>query len=161
MLLDEEFLKTHKKKKLKIILQLQSMCYTILKHTEIDNMLMTEDKVSRWLGFIQGIMTINGWITVEQERETTRPLFHQAYKEQGVKKPISIKAELKPIFLSKEYFITQDLINFSSLKRKKKRKIILKTFKDFNTDLIDRLSKLDFDVLENDEMLEIQVIGLR
>jgi len=35
----------------------------------------TLDKVSRWLGFIQYGLAINNLVTVEEERNFTRPLF--------------------------------------------------------------------------------------
>ena len=82
------------------ILQLIAMCQTVINHTSpYDNGVseMTEDKISRWLGYVQGIMTVYGWITVEQERNTTRPLFHQAYADLGIEKPKSITAKLDNI----------------------------------------------------------------
>lgn len=39
------------------------------------------DKLSRWLGFIQGCLTMRGLITVQEERDFSRPLFHAAYGE--------------------------------------------------------------------------------
>ena len=33
------------------------------------------DKLSRWLGFVQAILIINGKTTVDIERDRTRPLF--------------------------------------------------------------------------------------
>ena len=37
---------------------------------------MAEDKANRWLGFVQGVLTVGGLIDVEVERDYTRPLFH-------------------------------------------------------------------------------------
>lgn len=34
------------------------------------------DKMHRWLGFIQGVLAVQGLIDVDTEREYTRPLFH-------------------------------------------------------------------------------------
>ena len=51
---------------------------------------MYEDKQSRWLGFIQGVMVMYNIIDVEEERDFSRPLFHKAYKELGLEKPKSI-----------------------------------------------------------------------
>lgn len=38
------------------------------------------DKTSRWLGFVQGVLAANGRIDVDEERDRTRPLFHEAYE---------------------------------------------------------------------------------
>lgn len=38
-----------------------------------------EDKLSRWLGYIQGVLAVRGLIDVQEERELSRPLFHAAY----------------------------------------------------------------------------------
>lgn len=40
----------------------------------VDNMSVT--KKHRWLGYVQGIMVLKGYITVADEREFTRPLFN-------------------------------------------------------------------------------------
>lgn len=37
------------------------------------------DKKSRWLGFIQGVCACHFGLDVDEERNFTRPLFHQAY----------------------------------------------------------------------------------
>lgn len=37
------------------------------------------DKLSRWLGFVQGVLAVQGIIDVDEEREFTRPIFHQLY----------------------------------------------------------------------------------
>lgn len=49
-----------------------------------------DDKTSRWLGFVQGVMTVQGLLTVAAEREFSRPLFHAAYAEQGLSSPVSV-----------------------------------------------------------------------
>jgi hypothetical protein len=41
------------------------------------------DKINRWLGFIQGCFAMRGHIDVDQERDISRPLFHQIYEEEG------------------------------------------------------------------------------
>jgi hypothetical protein len=51
------------------------------------------DKLSRWLGFVQGVMTLQGLLTVEGEREFTRPMFHAAYLAESVEVPASIGPE--------------------------------------------------------------------
>jgi hypothetical protein len=38
---------------------------------------LSEDKANRWLGFVQGILTVGGLIDVDSERDYTRPLFHE------------------------------------------------------------------------------------
>jgi len=101
-ILDEVFATEKKTHTLERILQLKSMCQTVINNTseydaEQDNHKMSEDKISRWLGYVQGIMTVYGWITVESERESTRPLFHQAYKDNGLSKPPSITAKLDDV----------------------------------------------------------------
>lgn len=48
------------------------MCDHALVHLDA----FTEDKASRWLGFVQGVLTVGGAIGVDTERDHTRPLFH-------------------------------------------------------------------------------------
>lgn len=98
--LEELFITKKKKHTRARILQLISMTQTIIRNTspyDTGDNLMTEDKVSRWVGFIQGIMTVYGWIDVESERNNTRPIFHQAYEDLELRKPKSITAELDDI----------------------------------------------------------------
>ncbi len=40
------------------------------------SMTMSVTKKHRWLGFIQGIMTAQGWITGQEERDLTRDIFN-------------------------------------------------------------------------------------
>jgi hypothetical protein len=54
-----------------------------------------DDKISRWLGFVQGVMTMQGLLTVAGEREFSRPLFHAAYAEQGRAAPPSVGRALE------------------------------------------------------------------
>lgn len=37
------------------------------------------DKLCRWLGFVQGVLAVQGIIDVDTERDYTRPLFHRMY----------------------------------------------------------------------------------
>lgn len=37
--------------------------------------IMPDDKLARWTGFIQGVMAARGWLSVDAERERTRPIF--------------------------------------------------------------------------------------
>lgn len=48
------------------------------------------DKLSRWLGFVQGVLTMRGLICVDEEREVSRPLFHEAYQADGRALPPSV-----------------------------------------------------------------------
>lgn len=45
------------------------------------------DKISRWLGFVQGCLAMQGLIQVDEERDVSRPLFHAAYRETGILPP--------------------------------------------------------------------------
>ncbi len=49
------------------------------------------DKISRWLGFVQGCLTMRGILDVDGERDFSRPLFHEAYRNEGI--PIPSKRE--------------------------------------------------------------------
>lgn len=48
------------------------------------------DKLSRWLGYIQGVLIERGLTTVQRERDFSRPLFHKAYAKEGIKIPKSV-----------------------------------------------------------------------
>jgi hypothetical protein len=41
------------------------------------------DELSQRLGFVQGAMAVWGLITVDGERDRTRPVFHAAYAARG------------------------------------------------------------------------------
>ena len=43
---------------------------------------MSTDKASRWLGFVQGCLAMRGMIDVDDERNYSRSLFHEAVGEQ-------------------------------------------------------------------------------
>jgi len=47
-------------------------------------------ELSLLLGFVQGVMTVRGMITVNGERDRTRPYFHAAYAAQGREKPPTV-----------------------------------------------------------------------
>lgn len=51
---------------------------------------MYTDKMGRWVGFIQGVLFSNGLLFVEDEREKTRPIMHEAYKKAGLPRPESL-----------------------------------------------------------------------
>lgn len=67
---------------------LRWMCQTALKELSC----WPDDKASRWLGFIQGVMACRGYLTVAGEREHSRPIFHAAYQAQGQMPPSSAGA---------------------------------------------------------------------
>jgi len=48
------------------------------------------DKLSRWLGYIQGVIIERNLTTIQTERDFSRPLFHKAYKNENIKIPKSI-----------------------------------------------------------------------
>jgi len=48
------------------------------------------DKISRWLGFVQGCLYSAGLIDLDEERNISRELFHQAYIDAGITPPESI-----------------------------------------------------------------------
>jgi len=48
------------------------------------------DKLSRWLGYIQGVLIERKLTTVQIERDFSRPLFHKAYKNENIEIPKSI-----------------------------------------------------------------------
>lgn len=48
------------------------------------------DKLNRWLGFIQGVLFMDGLIDIDEERDFTRPLFHAYYANNGIPIPPSV-----------------------------------------------------------------------
>ena len=48
------------------------------------------DKLSRWLGYIQGVLIERKLTTIQEERDFSRPLFHKAYENEGIEIPKSI-----------------------------------------------------------------------
>ena len=55
------------------------------------------DKTSRWIGYVQGVLTTRGTITTEDERNRTRPFFHEAYKATGQVIPKTVNPEPAPL----------------------------------------------------------------
>lgn len=41
------------------------------------------DKLGRWVGFVQGVLALSGFLDVDAERDRTRGIFHAAYTETG------------------------------------------------------------------------------
>lgn len=62
---------------------LRGMCAHALENVEN----WPIDKLSRWLGFVQGILIFHGVMRVDGERDFSRPLFHAAYAEEGIEIP--------------------------------------------------------------------------
>ena len=50
----------------------------------------TAEKMSRWLGFVQGILFANGIISIDAERDYSRPILHKAYLDSKIDIPKSI-----------------------------------------------------------------------
>ena len=148
--------------KQKRLLQLISMCQTVINHTsQYDNgeNTMSEDKLSRWLGYVQGIMTVYGWITVEEERENTRPLFHKAYEDLGLLKPASITASLDDIhfhIVNMQDFNNRciekyNCVSYKDLSEKKLLKICFKIMKEHKPLVYKTLKKLNYNYKFNRE----------
>lgn len=47
------------------------------------------DKLGRWLGYVQGVLAAQGSLSVPQERERSRQVYHAAYRADGVHTPPS------------------------------------------------------------------------
>lgn len=59
------------------------LCTTALEHKDT----LPIDKLSRWLGFLQGVLHSQGITSSDIERDFSRPLFHEAYRNEGVEIP--------------------------------------------------------------------------
>ena len=81
----ENFSKLAKPEKRCSLGNLQWMCSVALENMDQ----FPIDKLSRWLGFIQGVMCTHGLISVDGERDFSRPLFQEAYMEEGINIPAS------------------------------------------------------------------------
>ena len=51
---------------------------------------LPEDKTSRWLGFVQGCLAMRQIIDVDEERNVSRPLFHEAYRASQIPRPPTV-----------------------------------------------------------------------
>lgn len=58
------------------------------------------DKLSRWLGFIQGYVIFTKQTTIRKERDFSRPLFHKAYEKENliIPEPFSTKTNCSGTF---------------------------------------------------------------
>jgi len=64
--------------------------YVMLK-TILDNLnTWSDDKTSRWIGYIQRYLVEQELTTVKAERDFTRPLFHDAYRLLGFTLPKTV-----------------------------------------------------------------------
>jgi len=54
------------------------------------------DKISRWLGCVQGCLASRGLISIEAERDFTRLLFHEAYRLEGTEIPGRRERAIEP-----------------------------------------------------------------
>jgi hypothetical protein len=76
-------------KKLADLQHIKWMCTSCIQHiTE-----WPEDKLNRWLGYVQGILSKYKYIDVEAERDFSRPLFHAYYIASGIKVPSTLSYE--------------------------------------------------------------------
>lgn len=62
------------------------MCDRIITSSD-----MPVDKISRWIGFIQGVLVCRGLTTCDVERDFSRPIFHKAYRDSGVAIPQTLE----------------------------------------------------------------------
>jgi hypothetical protein len=60
-----------------------------MAHHILSNRELPSDKISRWLGFIQGVLAMRGLLSVAAERDATRGIFHRAYSLLRIAKPVS------------------------------------------------------------------------
>ena len=51
---------------------------------------LPEDKLNRWLGYIQGVLISYNVTTSEIERNYSRPLFHTVYKSRNIDIPETV-----------------------------------------------------------------------
>lgn len=58
---------------------------------EIDNYPI--DKLSRWLGFVQGYVIFSEQTTIDKERGFSRNLFHKAYENENINIPKSFSTK--------------------------------------------------------------------
>jgi len=62
----------------------------MLQHALDNYTIWPADKTSRWIGYVQGVLTARGLLDVTSERERTRKFFHEAYQEMGLDIPPSV-----------------------------------------------------------------------
>lgn len=52
---------------------------------------LPSDKLSRWLGFIQGCLAMRELVDVDEERKISRSMFHTAYEKEGIAIPPTLE----------------------------------------------------------------------
>lgn len=52
---------------------------------------LPEDKIHRWIGFVQGVLAARGIIDVNFERTRTRSIFHDYYRSIGREPPATVE----------------------------------------------------------------------
>ena len=63
-----------------------------MMQTCIDNIdAYPTDKLSRWIGYVQGVLICKGVTTTNDERNCSRALFHTAYESMGISIPPTIE----------------------------------------------------------------------
>lgn len=65
---------------------IKNLCSSLIENIEK----WPVDKSGRWIGFIQGEVINQGLTSVEIERNYSRPLFHEAYEEDGLSIPETV-----------------------------------------------------------------------
>ena len=58
--------------------------YAICNKVIEDADAFTLDKHSRWLGYVQGVLVTEGYTTVAEERDFSRPLFQEVYEKYNI-----------------------------------------------------------------------------
>ena len=65
---------------------------SMMKQVVINCLTWPSDKTGRWLGYVQCLLIeVEKVTTVKEEREYTRPLFHELYDIEGIGIPDSIE----------------------------------------------------------------------
>lgn len=63
------------------------MCDEIIRKSDQ----LPSDKLNRWIGFVQGVLACRGFMSVAEERDRTREIFHRMYKLTGVAIPPTVE----------------------------------------------------------------------
>jgi hypothetical protein len=61
----------------------------MIGHYESKTVETSPKNLSRWIGFVQGVLAAMGRLDVSEERDRTRPIFHTAYHRLGIEPPAS------------------------------------------------------------------------
>jgi len=141
-IIEDAFIKSTKKSKTKNLFIILSMCHTILDNTYDEDInqtknKMTDDKISRWLGFIQGIMKVYNILDIETERNTTRALFHKVYSDNNIEKPISITAKFNDIIFH--------IVDMQDFNNRCVKKYNVRSYKELSKD---KLLKICFKIMK-------------